>query len=233
MDSGMLLQGVEEIKAGNVTLPMLLKIAMDLEKQLARFGALAQCVVDGTVYSGEKPVVKGVDQNAELYFILKTVKDAGKELEAVAKRGLEGTDEKKGNDGHMQRFAELLRAFGVTSVKVEGIGTCYIKTKSISYPPSKKEAEREIAFFTNLCQSIHLDLETATLEQVRQVADENKMKMPAYIEFQIYMREQGLTNVSWNWQALQKHVEGLVETGKEPPSFITVLKREEVVLRQS
>jgi len=240
MDKDLLMQGIEEMKSGKPSsMASLLALAMELEKQLARFGALCSCTLDGTVYTKddkrEEPLVSKVDQYGELYFVLRTIRDAGKEMEKLAKKALEGTTDRKGNDGHMQRFAELLRSMGLTSVKVENIGTCYIKTKSQAYPPSKTEGQApvQIGYFLNLCKSVSLDPEKASMEELKTIAEENKLPLPPYIAFQVYMREMGLTHESWNWASLQKHVADIVERGEEPPEFITVLQKEEVMLRSS
>jgi hypothetical protein len=239
MDGELLMEGVEHIKAGKLRITSLLELAMELEKHLARVGAIAQCVVDGTLYTPQgddkKVQVKELIDYAELHYFLRTLKDTAKEMQQNAERALGGTDERAGNDGHTQRFAERMREAGLNSVKIDDVGTFYIKTKDVALPPSKKEEERAIVEFAMLCKSagLDLDLNTTTLKMAEQIAQERGVKMPKYTTFMLYMRDLGLTHEGYNWQSLQKHVEDLTEGGQTPPNFIRVMKREEVMMRKA
>jgi len=239
MDSELLMGGIEEIKEGKLTIGQLLKVAIQMEKSAAQVGAITACLLDGTIYTKrddqENATIHGLKQFAELHYVLRTMKDAAKEIEKLAEKALSGTDERAGNDGHTQRFAERLREAGLTSFKIEDLGSFFIKTKTVALPPGKKDAEQEIAAFTNLCKSVGLDLEDpkCTMASVQQVATDKGIKVPPYVAFRLYLRSANLSIESWNWASLQSHVQEMVDAGKELPEFIRLMKREEVQFRKA
>jgi len=238
MDSDLLQEGITAIRDGAVAMDKLMKMAAAAEVLSAKAGAVCACLLDGTLYTkhAEKPpVIQNIKDFAELHSVLKMMKDAASEIEKTMARALGGTDERAGNDGHTQRFAERMREMGLTSVKIDDLGTCYIKTKEQAIPPSKKAEETAIEIFAAICQSKGFELEApkTTLKDAQQFADDNATKVPAYTAFRLYLRDNGLTQESWNWMALQKHVEELGAVGLQVPDFIKVVKREEVVLRRA
>ncbi len=239
MDAELLQQGLEEIKGGRLTIGQLLKVAMAVEKNAAQLGALSACILDGTVYTAlegkDRPTVKDLRDFAEVHFVLRTVKDAAKEIEKMADKALSGTDERAGNDGHTQRFAERLRDSGLTSFKIEELGSFFIKTKTVALPPGKKEHEQEIESFATLCRSVGLDLDDpkTTLQAANAVATDKGIKVPPYLAFKLYLRSVGLAIEAWNWGSLQTHVQEMSDAGKELPDFIRVVKREEVQFRRA
>jgi hypothetical protein len=239
MDAELLAAGMEEIRQGDLSIVKLLKVAMAVERNSAQIGALAACLLDGTIYTKQgdaaKATVSDLKGFAELHYVLRTVKDAADEIKKMCEKALSGTDERAGNDGHTQRFAERLRESGLTSFKIEELGSFYIKSKAIALPPSKKEHEQEIEAFTNLCKSVNIDLEDSktTLADVQVVANDKNVKVPQYIAFKLYLRSANLTTESWNWNSLQSHIQELTDTGREVPEYIRVVKREEVQFRKA
>jgi len=238
MDPSLMLEGVDHIKEGKLTMSQLLKMAITFEQKIAEVGALCTCILDGTVYTKndgqEKATVSELKHFAELHFVLRTMRDAAKDIKKFADKALDGTDERAGNDGHTQRFAERLRESGLSKFKIDELGSFFIKSKTIAIPPSKK-ALADIEAFTNICMSCGLDLDKpeATLKAAETIAQEKGVKVPDYVKFKLYLRSVNLAQESWNWGAFQKHVQEMNDNDREIPDFIRVTKREEVQFRKA
>jgi len=241
MDEDLLVKGIKDAKDGKLDIAMLLKIALKFEVMSAQVGAIAQCVVDGTLYTkdekrGRDEVIIGeLKHFAELHYVLRTIKDASKEIGKLAERALSGTDERAGNDGHTQRFAERLRETGLSKFRIDDLGSFFIKSQNIVLPPSKKGQDIAIDSFIALMKKSKMDIDDpkVTLAEANAVAAKEKVKIPPYLAFKLYLRQVGLAQESWNWGALQKHAQTVSDAGEELPEFLKVSKREEVQFRRA
>ena len=208
MDGGLMLKAAEAIREGKVPVKRIIEEALFLENTAANTAALAACIKDGTVFNGAG--IKTLQDHGHLLYALQVLKEAGEEVAKAATSALKGTEERKGQDGLAARFAEFLREQGLSRVHVEGVGTCYIQSTVTAVPPNKSD--------------------------------------PRYEEFRQWARDQGLTTESWQWQGLQSKVRELVKAQEELgapavdggtiptppgiPEFISIVRRDEVRLRQ-
>lgn len=150
MDTGLVLKGVEEVKAGKVSLATMVKIAIQAETLAAQIMAITTCVKDGSIYQLPVNGCKDTRDYAMLSYVLSTLADTGEEIMKAAKGAQSGTEEKNGADGHAQRFAELLTESQLKKVSYEDLGTFYINSASKAVPPAKENPK--YAEFKEWCE---------------------------------------------------------------------------------
>lgn len=244
MDPELVLKGVDELKAGRYSLPKMLELAAELERDVARIGALASCVRDGSVYQPcrdengvETPSkVHEVQDYAYLHYLLTTVYDSARELVKLSGDALDGSEERMGQDGHSQRFAELLRAHGLTKASVDGLGTFSVASKTVAFPPSKGREEADIATWNIELDRLRasddkkdlVSLMEASSAMTEAFGRERSIKVPLTVKFKVWCKEHNLSYDAYKWSSFQKLCE---ELGDKVPEFITVKKREEVRMR--
>ena len=211
MDSANILKAATAIRGGQVPVKRIIEEALNLENASANTAALAACVKDGSIFSAEANGVKTVQEHGHLLYALHVLKDAGEEIAKCAKSALNGSEDRKGQDGLAARFAELLREQGLTRVAVDGVGTCYIQSQVIAVPPNKTDPRYEE--FRKWCRD-------------QGIATESWQ----WAVLQAKVRE--LVKAQESVEAVTAGPDGKPINPPGIPEFIGIQRREEVRLRQ-
>ena len=155
MDVNLLEGGIEALRKDDMTMLRLFKMLERLEHVHVGLMAVEATVKDGTLY---KSLVKTCQDFGQLQFLLVELRDLGAQVEKTARRALEGSPDKAAADGHVQRFAERLRAEGLTGVKVEGCGSFSLSAKVQAFPPSKEKEPEAYSQFREWVKAEHPEL---------------------------------------------------------------------------
>lgn len=180
MDLELIQKDIEELKRDGFSVTRFVKVCSDIEKNIAQAQALSSVVRDGSIYQH----VKSLQDYGYLMFLLKSMEEEGKELAKAAEAAVKGTDEKMGQDGHSQRFAELLRAQGLSKMSIDDVGTFFIAQKSQAFPPSKEREPEKYASFKEWCKQYDLTTETYKWSSLQSVCEGLGDKVPDFIKVQ-------------------------------------------------
>ena len=158
-DEVLVLACMEKIEAGEFDVKKLLSGVMELEKHAAAIHAVSKAVRTGDLYTNCG--IKQLKDYANLFYILKSLRDLGKDLEKVAKLALDGDEDKKGNNGHSQRMAEFIQEMGMKNFKSEALGTFYLSPTVEAIPPSKKNDPEGYKEYEAWINEKHKDCKTS------------------------------------------------------------------------